>query len=64
MAKCTICGQESDSIARVAEKFLIDFIKKSHPNWIEQNGACIKCIEYYNSLEKAVVIERGNKSSD
>lgn len=30
-----------------AEKQLIDFIKKDYPHWVESDGACPKCVDYY-----------------
>ena len=58
MAKCTLCGQETDSIAHLAEQTLIDFIKQKNPDWVESDGACEKCIDYYNNMDEAVVLDR------
>lgn len=64
MTKCKLCGQETDSIAHLAEQALIDFIKEKNPEWVESDGACEKCIAYYNDLDKAVVIEDKGLSPD
>ena len=58
MNKCTLCGQEMDSIAHLAEQTLIQFIKDRNPEWVESNGACGKCISYYKEMDKAVVIDK------
>lgn len=64
VAICKLCGQDTDSIAHLAEQTLIEFIKKKNPGWVESDGACEKCIAYYNELDKAVVIEDRGFSAD
>ncbi len=29
------------------EEHIIDVVKKAHPDWIEKNGLCKRCYEYY-----------------
>lgn len=55
--KCTLCGQEAEDLYSIAEKYVLDLIKSEHPEWVESDGACSKCIEYYNALDVAVKIE-------
>ena len=31
------------------EEHIIDVIKEKHPDWIESDGICKKCYEYYKS---------------
>ena len=38
------------------KKFLLDTIRHEHPEWIEENGDCTKCHEYYESLSSIVSI--------
>ena len=40
----------------VAEAFLREMIRKEYPEWIDYNGECDKCDDYYNSLLDAVVV--------
>ena len=40
----------------VAEAFLREMIRKEYPEWIDYNGKCDKCDDYYNSLLDAVVV--------
>lgn len=51
---CPICKkQKEDLIVNIctdAYKFVIKRIKEGHPDWIEEDGACPKCIEYYKKL--------------
>lgn len=36
-------------IHEVAEEWVISHIKAAHPEWIESNGACPKCIQFFRS---------------
>ena len=51
---CPICKkQEKVSIVDVckdAYEWLVNKIKEEHPEWVEKDGACPKCIEYYKKL--------------
>ena len=40
----------------VAELYLREMIRKEYPEWIEYDGECKKCDDYYNSLLDAVEI--------
>ncbi len=55
--KCTLCSNEADDLYHIAEQYVLDLIKREHPEWIEKNGACRKCIEHYKALDHAVKIE-------
>ena len=54
MAYCKVCDAEVDALEHEAEQMVIKMIKKGHPAWIEADGACKKCIDYYKSLEHKV----------
>ena len=56
-SKCALCGEDAEDLYTIAEKYVLDLIKAEHPEWIEENGACKKCVEYYNALDIAVKIE-------
>lgn len=48
---CPICGESlhwevADLHAR-CEQWTIEQIKKDHPEWVEADGLCPKCVEYY-----------------
>jgi hypothetical protein len=51
---CSICGEpiqnETRELHSLAENWLIEQIKKDHPDWVESDGLCPKCIEYYLDL--------------
>ena len=52
--KCRICGRmihETHSLEHAkAEEYLIDLIRKDHPQWKQKDSACKECIEYYRKL--------------
>ena len=41
----------------VAEAFLRKMIRKEYPEWINYNGECEKCDDYYNSLLDAIEVK-------
>lgn len=54
MEYCKVCDANVDSLEYEAEEMVINMIKKGHPKWVESDGACHKCLEYYRSLENSV----------
>lgn len=51
--KCGVCGHEVDRDAVVfkdhTEKHILDIIKAKNPKWIDTEGFCKKCIDYYRA---------------
>lgn len=51
---CPICKRAMDEpvvdVCTGAYKFVIERIKDEHPGWVEADGACPKCLEYYKKL--------------
>lgn len=49
--KCGICGKhlEHDLMVYVnhTQAHIIDEIQADHPDWVEKDGLCRKCVEYY-----------------
>ena len=41
----------------VAEIFLREMIRKEYPDWVEEDGECPKCDDYYDSLLDAIEIK-------
>ena len=58
--KCQICERDIDefvSIAHIkAEEYIIDLIRRDHPEWNETKETCHKCVEYYRKLVKETEI--------
>ncbi len=50
---CPTCNEnmsrDLDIVIPHTEEHIIDAIKKKHPNWVESDGICKKCYEYYKS---------------
>lgn len=51
---CPVCKKEIDEhvidVCRESYQFIIDRIKQEHPDWVEKDGACPKCVDYYKKL--------------
>ncbi len=49
--KCPVCGknlkEDLPEYMDHTEKHIIDVIKEKHPEWVEKDGLCHKCLEYY-----------------
>jgi hypothetical protein len=53
---CQICRREIDEFVSIthikAEEYILDLIRRDHPEWHEDLKTCVKCIEYYRKLIK------------
>ena len=51
--QCSLCREkvEGDLITLKdhTDNHVIDLIKHDHPEWIQKDGMCQKCIDYYSS---------------
>ena len=49
--KCSVCEEEisNDLVVYInhTEKHIVDEIKAKHPDWIEKDGLCQKCVDYF-----------------
>jgi len=54
--RCQICGKDVDDsvgLAHIkAEEYIIELIRKDHPQWNKGKGTCDLCVEYYRELIK------------
>ena len=57
--ECPLCEQgvpasllqkHIESEQKGIRHYLIEQIRGAHPGWVEENGACPKCWEYYRKL--------------
>lgn len=52
--ECPICNKVVDEkviqVCQDAEAWIIQSIKRSHPNWVSEDGTCPKCLEYYKNI--------------
>ena len=56
MPECALCKKNVDSLEHEIEHLIIEMIKKSNAEWVEPDGACPKCIEYYKGLDDMVEV--------
>ena len=53
---CPVCGTSVSENLREyiehTEKHVIDVIKLKHPEWVEKDGLCHKCLDYYKKEMK------------
>lgn len=51
---CQICEREIDEKVALThvktEEYLIELIKKDHPDWAKDKKTCLKCLDYYRRL--------------
>ena len=52
---CPICGDrvrpEIRGLHALAERWVIEQIKKRHPEWVEADGLCPKCLDHYRDSQ-------------
>jgi len=58
--KCKICEREIDEFAGIAhikaEEYLLELIRRDHPEWKETDETCHNCLDYYRKLVKETEI--------
>jgi len=54
--KCSVCHQEVEDDLMVyinhTEAHIMNEIRANHPDWVEKNGLCRKCVDYYKQQMK------------
>ncbi len=52
----SLCKREESAIVVdicvSAYQYIIKRIREEHPDWVEEDGACPKCVEHYRNLGK------------
>ncbi len=56
MKACKLCGTEAQRLNQELEDIVINMIKQEHPEWVESDGACQRCLEYYDKLESEIEV--------
>ena len=58
--RCQICDREIDEKVALthikSEEYIINLIKKDHPEWSKDKTTCHSCVEYYRRLIKEAEI--------
>ncbi len=53
---CPICKKgiprELETIIAHTDVHIVDAIKKTHPKWVEKDGSCKTCFEWYKKQMK------------
>ncbi len=61
--KCPICKTQVEEdmvkLCQDAEDWIIQSLKRAHPDWVEQDGTCSKCLQQYKNLGKTDLDARG-----
>ncbi len=47
----------NDNLNNIAEQYMLEVIKNEHPEWVEKDGSCKRCEEYYYNLDDLVDID-------
>lgn len=59
--QCSVCGNKvgADMLVYLdhTEKHVIELVKTDHPEWVEANGLCQKCVDYYHGELKGSVFK-------
>lgn len=54
--KCSVCDEKvkGDLLVYInhTEGHILDEIKSNHPEWVEDDGICQKCVDYYKKQMK------------
>ena len=49
--KCSVCGDrvQGDLLLYInhTEEHIMEEIQAHHPDWVEKDGLCKKCVDYY-----------------
>ena len=53
---CKLCDHEIDELVHDIKHFVLDYIKKSNPEWVKSDGACPQCVEHYANLDNIVEV--------
>lgn len=58
--RCQICNRDIDEVAALthikSEEYIIELIKKDHPEWAKDKKICQQCLDYYRRLVKEAEI--------
>ena len=58
-SECSLCGEQvrSSELARHRQRdaeelrdYTLQLIRRSHPDWVADDGSCKKCVEDYEQL--------------
>jgi len=54
--KCSLCEKKIEDDLTVyidhTEKHIVEEIQSDHPEWVNEDGICPKCVDYYRKQMK------------
>ena len=50
MKYCKTCSKQVEELLYEQDLAIIKAIKQEFPEWVEADGVCTKCLDYYRSL--------------
>jgi len=57
--RCPICQayveEDMVKICQESEEWILESIKRTHPQWVEKDGSYSECLEYYKQLGKTEI---------
>ena len=56
MPMCPLCDIKVESLNHDITHTVMEFIKERHPEWVEDTGACQKCVTYFEEFDKSVKV--------
>ena len=51
MKYCKACNKEVEQVLYDLDAEIIKAIVQENPGWVEADGVCTKCLDYYRSLD-------------
>ena len=50
MLTCALCERKVESFENHIERWVLSAIKQEYPEWVEEDGVCLRCVRYYENL--------------
>ena len=58
---CSLCSEKISGDMMIyrehMESHIVDLVKRDHPDWVEKNGMCKKCMDYYRAQLKGAAVK-------
>lgn len=63
MITCPLCEQPVEELKyplhESVDRVVVDWIKRQHPDWVEEDGTCQRCLDFYREVKSS----RGDPSN-
>lgn len=61
MPNCALCNREAESFENNIERWVFSVIKQQRPDWSVEDGACRRCVRYYESLVAVISLVQSHE---